>query len=108
MAPAMLLLLSILLGLCDGYPPSQQCNGNGSKQELAKKSYSLLGRWFVYLSTLHMCRAKPKLVAADRLGAPPTSASNGVTVISWPSNSDIDKGVIEYYVNRLDGMWIFN
>ena len=37
MAPAMLLLLSILLGLCLEYAPSQQCNCNGSKQELAKK-----------------------------------------------------------------------
>jgi hypothetical protein len=34
---------------------------------------------FVYLSTLHMCRAKRELAAADRLTSAPTSASNRVT-----------------------------
>jgi hypothetical protein len=76
MAPAMLLLLSILLGVCDGDLPSQRCNGN--KQELAKK----VRAWFLYLSTC-MCtyEAKRELAAAYRLTSAPTSASNGVTII---------------------------
>jgi hypothetical protein len=76
MAPAMLLLLSILLGLCEDDLPSQQCNGNGSKQELAKKSCSLA----VYLYTLHMCRAKRESTSADRLATPPTSASSRLPI----------------------------
>jgi hypothetical protein len=52
--------------------PSQQCKLDLSKQELAKKviAWPLVR---LYPSTLHMCRAKRELAAADRLATPPTS-----------------------------------